>query len=120
MEDEYFNEHPLDALLDDESEEEFSETEIPDRFDPAADENVCGNLKEWTAQDFSNIYVRYRPHLERHAMRYLSNPVQAGEVVQDVFLHLMIRLRELSRELVVLEFLNWKLRLLSLSVFRSA
>ena len=72
-----YEEHPLDAWLDAESWEGFGETEIRDRFDPAADENTSGNLKEWTAQDFASIYVRFRPHLERHARRYLSNPAQA-------------------------------------------
>jgi RNA polymerase sigma-70 factor (ECF subfamily) len=120
MENENYNEHPLDALLDDESEEEFGEPEIRDRFDPAADENVDGNLKNWTAQDFASIYVRFRPHLERHARRYLSNPVQAEEVVQDAFLYLMTSLPELDSELGVLKFLKWKIRLLSFDVMRAS
>jgi RNA polymerase sigma-70 factor (ECF subfamily) len=106
--------------LDDESEEEFGEPEIRDRFDPAADENVDGNLKNWTAQDFASIYVRFRPHLERHARRYLSNPVQAEEVVQDAFLYLMTSLPELDSELGVLKFLKWKIRLLSFDVMRAS
>jgi RNA polymerase sigma-70 factor (ECF subfamily) len=87
-----YEEHPLDSWLDAESEEEFGEPEIRNRFDPGADENVDGNLKNWTAQDFASIYVRFRPHLERHARRYLTNPVQAEEVVQDAFLYLMTSL----------------------------
>ena len=120
MEKDNFNEHPLDSMLDAESEEEFGEPEIRDRFDHGADENVNGNLKDWSAQDFASIYVRFRPHLERHARRYLSNPVQAEEVVQDAFLYLMTTLPEMDSELGVLKFLKWKIRLLSFDVLRSA
>lgn len=118
--DDKFDEHPLDAWLDAESESEFGEPEIRDRMDPAADENASGNLKEWTAQHFASIYVRFRPHLERHARRYLSNPVQAEDVVQDAFLYLMTSLPELDSELGVLKFLKWKIRLLSLDVIRAS
>ena len=120
MGDDKFNEHPLDSMLDSEPEAEFGEPEIRDRYDHAADENVDGNLKNWTAEDFASIYVRFRPHLERHAKRYLSNPVQAEEVVQDAFLYLMTTLPELDSELGVLKFLKWKIRLLCLDVLRSA
>ena len=97
-----YEEDPLDSWLDAESAESFGEPEIRDRFDPAADENVDGNLTKWSAQDFASIYVRFRPHLERHARRYLSSPVQAEEVVQDAFLYLMTALPELDSELGVL------------------
>ena len=115
-----FDEHPLDSLLDVESEERFGELELRDRFDPKADANASGNLTHWSAQDFASIHVRFRPHLERHARRYLSNPVQAEEVVQDAFLYLMTTLPELDSELGVLKFLKWKIRLLSFDVLRSA
>ena len=120
MENDHSEEHPLDSWLDYESEEEFGDPAIRDRFNPAADENASGNLKEWSAKDFASIYVRFRPHLERHARRYLSNPVQAEEVVQDAFLYLMTSLPELDSELGVLKFLKWKIRLLSLDVIRAS
>jgi len=101
MGDEKYYEHPLDSMLDDETEEEFGAPEIRDRYDHGADANVDGNLKNWTAEDFASIYVRFRPHLERQARRYLSNPVQAEEVVQDAFLYLMTTLPELDSELGV-------------------
>ena len=120
MDNEMNDEHPLDSLLDNEPNESFGVPIIRDRFDPAADENASGNLREWTAQDFASIYVRFRPHLERHSRRYLSNPVQAEEVVQDAFLYLMTSLPELDSELGVLKFLKWKIRLLSLDVIRAS
>lgn len=115
-----FEEHDLDSFLDEESQEEFGEPVIRDRYDHMADAYASGNLKNWTAQDFASIYVRFRPHLERHAKRYLSNPVQAEEVVQDAFLYVMTTLPELDSELGVLKFLKWKIRLLSLDILRSA
>ena len=120
MNSEHFDESPLDSLLDQESEEEFGLPEIRNRYDHQADENSGGNLSEWSAQDFASIYVRFRPHLERHARRYLSNQMQAEEVVQDAFLYLMTSLPELDSELGVLKFLKWKIRLLALDVLRSS
>jgi RNA polymerase sigma-70 factor (ECF subfamily) len=76
-------------------------------------------LKDWTAKDFASIYVRFRPHLERHARRFLSNRSQVEEVVQDAFLYLMTTLPELDSEVGVLRFLKWKTRLLALDVIRA-
>ena len=120
MSNDHFDEHPLDSLLNSESEEEFGEPEIRDRYEHGADPNVDGKLKDWSAQDFASIYVRFRPHLERHARRYISNPVQAEEIVQDAFLYLMTTLPELDSELGVLKFLKWKIRLLCFDVLRSS
>ena len=78
-----------------------------------------GDLKNWSAQEFSNIYVRFRPELIQHARRFLNNGTQAEEVVQDAFLYLMTSLPELDSELGVLKFLKWKIRLLSLDVIRA-
>ena len=77
-------------------------------------------LKDWTAQDFANIYVRFRPHLEVHARKYLRNPSQVEEVVQDAFLYLMTSLPELDSELGVLRFLKWKAKMLALDVIRAS
>lgn len=115
-----FEEDPLESFLDSESEAEFGEPEIRNRFDHGADEAKSGNLRDWSAQDFASIYVRFRPHLERHAKRYLSNPVQAEEVVQDAFLYLMTSLPQLDTELGVLKFLKWKIKLLSYDILSSA
>lgn len=101
----------LEALLDEESDEEFGLPKIDD-----ANRAV---LKEWSAQDFANIYTRFRPHLERHARRFLRNQSQVDEVVQDAFLYLMVTLPELDSELGVLRFLKWKTRLLSIDVIRA-
>jgi RNA polymerase sigma factor (sigma-70 family) len=76
-------------------------------------------LRYWSAQDFSNIYVRFRPHLEKHARKFLSNPSIAEEVVQDAFLYLMTALPDLDSEVGVLRFLKWKTRLLCLDVIRA-
>ena len=111
-----FTEDPLENLLDNESDEEFG---LPEFKEHLADHLKPAKLKDWTAGDFASIYVRFRPHLERHAKRFLVNPSQVEEVVQDAFLYLMTTLPELDSEVGVLKFLKWKTRLLSLDVIRS-
>lgn len=106
------NEDALETLLDEESDADFGL--------PNADATPRAVLKEWTAQDFSNIYTRFRPHLERHARRFLSNQSQVDEVVQDAFLYLMVTLPELDSEIGVLRFMKWKVRLLCLDVIRAS
>jgi RNA polymerase sigma factor (sigma-70 family) len=111
-------EDPLEALLDEQSDEEFGDLVLRDAKRKVTGQKV--KLAEWTAQDFSSIYVRFRPHLERHARRFLSNPSQVDEVVQDAFLYLMVSLPELDSEIGVLRFLKWKTRLLALDVIRAS
>ncbi|MTA90351.1 MAG: hypothetical protein F2536_05520, partial [Actinobacteria bacterium] len=89
---EEFREDPLEQLLDEETDEEFGLPEFKEHF---ADTLTPAVLKDWTAADFASIYVRFRPHLERHARRFLVNPSQVEEVVQDAFLYLMTTLPEL-------------------------
>ncbi len=109
---------PSDAELSsgefgyDEMEEKFA-LHLSDDLEPVA-------LKDWTAKDFANIYVRFRPHLESHARKYLKNPSQVEEVVQDAFLYLMTSLPELDSELGVLRFLKWKTKMLALDVIRAS
>lgn len=97
------------------SEEAFNSS---DNQDCIADEATRAVLSDWSAQDFANIYVRFVPHLKRHASRYLDNPSQVEEVVQDAFLYLMTSLPELDSELGVLKFLKWKVKMLSIDVIR--
>lgn len=114
--DEILIDDPLEALLDEQSDEEFGELVLKDK-------EVVGKpvkLAEWTARDFSSVYLRFRPHLERHARRFLRNPSQVDEVVQDAFLYLMVSLPELDSEIGVLRFLKWKTRLLALDVIRAS
>jgi RNA polymerase sigma-70 factor (ECF subfamily) len=109
-----FVEDPLEVLLDEQSDEEFGDLELRQRSGKPV------KLAEWSAQDFSSIYLRFRPHLERHARRFLNNPSQVDEVVQDAFLYLMVSLPELDSEIGVLRFLKWKTRLLALDVIRAS
>jgi RNA polymerase sigma-70 factor (ECF subfamily) len=67
------DEDELDLLLDEVSDEEFGAVEVKDAK-PV-------KLKEWKAEEFASIYVRFRPHLERHARKWLSNQSQVDEVV---------------------------------------
>ncbi len=114
--DDLYREDPLEQLLDEETDEEFGLPEFKEHF---ADSLTPAVLKDWTAKDFASIYVRFRPHLERHARRFLTNRSQVEEVVQDAFLYLMTTLPELDSEVGVLKFLKWKTRLLALDVIRA-
>lgn len=105
----------LEQLLDEESDEEFGQTETD-----IASSTKRAVLKEWSAADFANIYTRYRPHLERHARRWLRSQTQIDEVVQDAFLYLMVTLPELDSELGVLRFLKWKVKNLCIDVIRAS
>jgi RNA polymerase sigma factor (sigma-70 family) len=111
-------EDPLESMLDEVSDEEFGEVSYKDETGTVANQRV--KLAQWTAADFSSIYVRFRPHLERHARRFLSNQSQVDEVVQDAFLYLMVSLPELDSEIGVLRFLKWKTRLLAIDVIRAS
>jgi len=110
-------EDEFEALLDAEGDAEFGEIQLKDSGSANA---TRATLATWTSQDFASIYTRFRPHLERYSKRWLTNPSQIDEVVQDAFLYLMVTLPELDSEIGVLRFLKWKTRLLCLDVIRAS
>jgi RNA polymerase sigma factor (sigma-70 family) len=99
---------------------EWDDESLDDVENPEFRAHGAAVLKEWSAQDFANIYTRFRPHLERHARKFLRSQHQVDEVVQDAFLYLMVTLPELDSEIGVLRFLKWKVRLLCLDVIRAS
>ena len=101
----------LEAMLSEETDEEFGEPNLRDTH-PV-------KLKDWKAEDFASIYTRFRPHLERHAKKFLNNPSQIDEVVQDAFLYLMVSLPELDSEIGVLKFMKWKVKNLCIDIYRA-
>lgn len=107
-------EDEFEALLDEVGDAEFGQIQLKE---PSVQAQT---LKNWTSQDFANIYTRFRPHLERYSKRWLSNQSQIDEVVQDAFLYLMVTLPELDSEVGILRFLKWKTRLLCLDVIRAS
>jgi RNA polymerase sigma-70 factor (ECF subfamily) len=111
-----FNENDqLEQLLDQESDAEFGPAEIHEHLDENSQPLV---LRNWTGQDFANIYVRFYPHVLRQAKRYLTNHSQAEEITQDAFLYLMTSLPEVDSETGVLKLLKWKVRLLALDLIK--
>jgi RNA polymerase sigma factor (sigma-70 family) len=84
--------------------------------DPEFEDAVPVSMKDWTAQDFSNLYVRYRPTVLAHVKKVLVNPDQAEEVTQDTFFYLMTALPEVDSEFGVLRLLKWKSRMLALNL----
>jgi len=107
---------PLERLLDSESDEDFGDAVILEHLDENYQPLI---LRDWTAKDFANIYVRFYPHVLRQARRYLTNHSQAEEVTQDAFLYLMTSLPEVDSEVGVLKLLKWKTRLLALDVIKA-
>jgi RNA polymerase sigma-70 factor (ECF subfamily) len=99
---------------------EWDDESFDDVENPEFRAHGAAVLKDWSAQDFANIYTRFRPHLERHARKFLRSQHQVDEVVQDAFLYLMVTLPELDSEIGVLRFLKWKVRLLCLDVIRAS
>lgn len=115
--------HPSQSQFEDEFEtllDEMGDAEFGAVQAASEPKQPGATLSTWTTQDFAQIYTRFRPHLERYAKRWLSNPSQVDEVVQDAFLYLMVTLPELDSELGVLRFLKWKTRLLCLDVIRAS
>ncbi|MCF8529534.1 MAG: sigma-70 family RNA polymerase sigma factor [Aquiluna sp.] len=110
------NEDPLELLLDEESDEEFGEAVLVEHLDANSQPLI---LKDWTAQDFADIYVRFYPHVLRQAKRYLTNHSQAEEITQDAFLYLMTSLPEVDSEVGVLKLLKWKTRFLALDLIKA-
>jgi len=80
--------------------------------------DVTINVANWTPEDFSRVYVRYRPTLVRYAYKFLKDPTEIDEVIQDAFLYLFLSLPELDSEIGILKFLKWKTRLLSFDLIR--
>jgi RNA polymerase sigma-70 factor (ECF subfamily) len=106
---------PLEQLLDQVSDADFGPAEIREHLDENSQPLV---LRNWKAQDFANIYVRFHPHVLRQAKRYLTNHSQAEEITQDAFLYLMTSLPEVDSEIGVLKLLKWKVRLLALDLIK--
>jgi len=106
---------PLERLLDQESDADFGSAEIREHLDENSQPLV---LRNWKAQDFANIYVRFHPHVLRQAKRFLTNHSQAEEITQDTFLYLMTSLPEVDSEIGVLKLLKWKVRLLALDLIK--
>jgi RNA polymerase sigma factor (sigma-70 family) len=77
------------------------------------------NVRQWSGEDFAHVYVRFRPALTSHARRWLQDPTDVDEVVQEAFLFLFLSMPELDSEIGVLRFLKWKTRLLCLDLIRA-
>jgi RNA polymerase sigma factor (sigma-70 family) len=54
--------------------------------------------------DFAGLYIRHRSSFTLHARRYLHDPRDADEVVQEAFLRLFLALPELETELQALAY----------------
>ena len=93
---------------------------FPNILEPNYEDGAAGGVtREWSVRDLSRAYVRYRPELIRHGMRYLGDHGKSEEVVQDAFLYLLNAMPEIDSEEGLLKFLKWKVKLLSIDVLRA-
>ena len=69
--------------------------------------------------DFAGLYIRHRSSLVLHARRYVNDPRDADEVVQEAFLRLFLALPELETELQALAYSRRTITNLCIDRFRS-
>lgn len=94
------------------------ESPEPEKSPEVSEENESIALKNWTAQDFANIYVQYYPLVLAHARKFVGNQTQAEEITQDAFFYLITSLPEVDSELGVLRLLKWKAKMLAYDILR--
>ena len=61
----------------DDSLPDFDSIEVDD-FNPPTDRI---NVADWSAEDYSKFFVRYRPRLQAYAGTFLKDKTEADEVV---------------------------------------
>lgn len=71
---------------------------MPINKDIYEDKKLISLLNEGDESAFNIIYDRYRNRIYSQALRYLSSPVIAQEIVQDVFLKLWLERADIRKE----------------------
>ncbi|HVV74975.1 MAG TPA: RNA polymerase sigma factor [Mycobacteriales bacterium] len=69
--------------------------------------------------DFSSLYVRHRSGLAAHARRYLRDPRDVDEVVQETFLRLFLAISEIETEIQAIAFARRTLTNLCIDRYRA-
>ncbi|HEX3707570.1 MAG TPA: RNA polymerase sigma factor [Mycobacteriales bacterium] len=72
-----------------------------------------------SATDFSSLYVRHRSGMAAHARRFLRDPRDVDEVVQETFLRLFLAISEIETELQALAFARRTLTNLCIDRYRA-
>jgi RNA polymerase sigma factor (sigma-70 family) len=72
-----------------------------------------------SATDFSSLYIRHRSGLAAHARRYLRDPRDVDEVVQETFLRLFLAISEIETELQAIAFARRTLTNLCIDRYRA-
>lgn len=84
-------------------------------FVDAVDEAVAGDAGEMpgaqptrrvgaSSSDFASLYIRHRSSFALHARRFLNDPRDVDEVLQEAFLRLFLAMPELETELQALAY----------------
>ncbi|HWD84900.1 MAG TPA: sigma-70 family RNA polymerase sigma factor [Solirubrobacteraceae bacterium] len=66
----------------------------------AQDQRLVGAAREGDDRAFEQLYERYRPRIRAFALRMTRDPDRADDLVQDVFLSALRRLRETEAPIV--------------------
>jgi RNA polymerase sigma-70 factor (ECF subfamily) len=69
--------------------------------------------------DFSSLYVRHRSGLAAHARRFLRDPRDVDEVVQETFLRLFLAISEIETEIQAIAFARRTLTNLCIDRYRA-
>jgi RNA polymerase sigma-70 factor (ECF subfamily) len=72
--------------------------------DPLADSPEARPERPIAPGDFPSFYVRHRSALDLHARRFLDDPHEVEDVVQETFLKLFLAVPEIETELQALAF----------------
>lgn len=78
-----------------------------------------GDFRRSDPHDFAGLYIRHRWSFTLHARRYLHDPRDADEVVQEAFLRLFLALPELETELQALAYCRRTITNLCIDRFRA-
>src|SRR3954447_3955910 len=88
----------VDPVFVDAVEDALSGEQVPtSEFDPARPMGA-------DPHDFAGLYIRHRSSFAAHARRFLRDPRDVDEVVQEAFLRLFLALPELGTELQALAY----------------
>ena len=66
--------------------------------DPVAESPEAQPDRLLTPADFPSLYLRHRSSLEAHARRFLADPHDVEDVVQETFLRLFLAIDEIETE----------------------
>jgi RNA polymerase sigma factor (sigma-70 family) len=87
--------------------------------EPLVDASEAQPEREIDPRDFPSLYIRYRSPLQLHARRFLNDPHDIEDVVQETFIKLFLAAPDLHTELQALAFARRVLTNLCIDRYRA-